>query len=89
MDGQKNQVKLYTEAEEKQLLISEKDRLSMEIQVPAWLPAPVQKGQVVGRVICYVNEEMIGLLPIYIAEDVDAVDLWWCVQKTFLHWLLK
>lgn len=49
----------------------EADELTVELQLPESIEAPIRKGQVVGKVVYMIGDREVGSVNIYALEDVD------------------
>lgn len=87
-DGQKEAVSISADTKIRQVLLKEEDNVSVEVQMPDTLQAPVEKGEIIGKVVYYINGEVFDLFPICIEEDSPAIDFMWCVQKILKKWVL-
>ena len=59
--------------------------ISATLEAQHLIPAPIQKGDVVGKIVFYNNGEQIASVPIYAKETVDAITY----KKSFLKGLFK
>ena len=48
-------------------------KITSEIQMNEFATAPIKKGEIVGKVIYKLNDEIIGENPIYCAENIDKI----------------
>lgn len=48
-------------------------KITSEIQMNEFSTAPIKKGEIVGKVIYKLNDEIIGENPIYCAENIDKI----------------
>jgi len=87
LDGQTASVRASADVQTEQVLLKEGDIFQMDILKPDVLPAPVQKGELVGTVIYYLNGEILDLFPIYIEDDSLMIDYEWCLEQVFRRWI--
>ena len=67
-------------------LLKDGQNLRKVVELPRFLYAPVARGDVIGRVIYYNNEEKIGELPLYAGADVKQYvkpTLWQRIRSIF------
>lgn len=71
-------------------LINKGDETKVEykIEVPEYVSAPIKKGDVVGKIIYYVNGEEIGKSDIYCVQDVEKINFWEYVGRVLKKFLL-
>ena len=69
------------------LLLSDNDRLQVKTILPETLTAPVEPGTLVGSVRYYVNGQVMKVYPIETAEQVEAIDLRWCVERLWKQYI--
>ena len=86
MDGQKEKVKILTDAALEDFLLKEDDEFTMEVLVPDILKAPVQAGELVGSVAYYINGQIVDLFPVYTASEVKKIDLEWRLRQVIDLW---
>ncbi len=73
----------------KVLFAKEDDEFQMDVLMPDTLQAPVEKGEMVGTVVYYLNGEVLDLFPIYIEDDSRTIDYAWCLERIVKKWLGK
>ena len=69
------------------LLLSEKEHVVQQVEVPDELEAPVKMGDRAGHVVCTLNGEPVRVYPLYAGASVGRWDLLYCVRQfgfTFL-----
>ena len=47
----------------------------------------LEKGEIVGTVVYYLNGEVFDLYPIYIEEDSPVIDYPWCLRQIIERWI--
>lgn len=74
---------LNLKEEEKTLkvLMREDEQVTVQIQIPEELDAPVRKNTEVGKAVYVLDGMTVGSFPIYTADYVDAVSFSWCMKK--------
>ncbi len=87
LDGQTASVRASADVRTEQVLLKEGDTFQMDVLKPDALPAPVQKGELVGTVIYYLNGEIFDLFPIYIEDDSLMIDYEWCLEQIVCRWI--
>lgn len=55
------------------LLVKEDDKISFDVKLPVQLNAPVQKGETVGKITIYVNDEKYKVLSLYSNEKKNKI----------------
>ena len=55
------------------LLVKEDDRISFDVKLPVQLNAPVKKGDTVGKISIYVNDEKYKVLPLYSNDTKNKI----------------
>lgn len=68
---------------EMRLLLSGEDSVRMSYRVATSLSAPVQKGEKVGEVIYYLNEEPYAVYEILASESAEKRNWKWCLQQVW------
>lgn len=63
------------------LLLRQDEEIRVVYQIPDRLKAPVRKGQQVGKVQYFLNEELLKEYPVYAKREVDELDFRWCWKK--------
>lgn len=63
------------------LLMREDEQVTVQIQIPDELTAPVKKDTEVGKAVYILDGTTVGSFPIYTADSVDAVSFPWCMKK--------
>ena len=74
------QLAAETEAVQQKLLLSDTDVITEKWNLPDDLEAPVQKGEVIGEHILFLNGCQILTQPVYAAETVENFDYRWCLN---------
>ena len=74
-----------TEPMQQELLLSDADVIMEEWTLPDYLEAPVQKGDVIGEHVIFLNGCLILTQPVYAAETVEKFDYRWCLNYVFLN----
>ncbi len=69
--------------ESKAVLLKDGEQVLFDYQLPAKLEAPVQKGDIVGKVTYTVDGNIYRQKDIVLTEDIKAVDFQWCFEKVF------
>lgn len=86
-DGVKEYVETYT-AGEVSMLYSIYDETRVVYQMAESIEAPVYKGQKVGQVNVYVNDELYGCFEITAKCEVRKIDFSYCLDKILKFFLL-
>ena len=87
LDGQKQNVSLYTDAKKEQLLMMPSEKLEVKIKIPKELSAPVIKDMPIGSISYYLNEKEFRCYSIYAKESVKKIDYGYCFHKVLKNWL--
>ncbi|WP_296118826.1 D-alanyl-D-alanine carboxypeptidase family protein [uncultured Eubacterium sp.] len=72
-----------TEPIEQELLLSDTDMITDEWSLPDYLESPIQKGDVIGEHVIFLNGCQILTQPVYAAETVEKFDYRWCLNYVF------
>ena len=72
-----------TESMEQELLLSDTDMITDEWNLPDYLESPIQKGDVIGAHVIFLNGCQILTQPVYAAETVEKFDYHWCLNYVF------
>lgn len=67
--------------EELKVLLREDETVEVKMQLPHVLPAPVEKGEKVGSVTYYLDEEVVKEYPVVAVEDVQEKNIRWYFVK--------
>ncbi len=86
-DGRKESVELRADIGTVQMLLKEDDLFRIETDRPSELQAPVEAGEIVGTVAYYLNNEIVDIFPVYVAETVQKIDYWWCLNRILQKWI--
>lgn len=86
-NGQTETVKASADVKSRELLMKEEDQFRMEVRMPGQLDAPVEKGEIVGTVVYYMNGEVFDLYPICVEDNVPAIDYPWCFLQVVRKWI--
>ncbi len=76
------------QGERGQVLTGEEEQVTVAAELPEHVEAPVEKGQVVGKLVYSLGGTTVCMEPIYAAEDVKAIDYSWCLGRVldmYLH----
>ncbi len=74
-----------TELIQQELLLSDADVITEGWKLPDYLEAPVQKGDVIGEHVIFLNGCRILTQPVYASETVEKFDYHWCLNYVFLN----
>jgi len=81
IDGQNDNVSCYIEKITKDIPLSKQDQISYDINIMDEIQAPVIKGDIVGSVKVYLNNENIYSMPIKTTEEVKKIDFIFNLKK--------
>ena len=70
---------------ERNMLMREGEKISIEIGLPKQITAPINKGAIVGSVTLYLQNEPIMMIPAILNEDVDAFTFLHCFEHIFAY----
>ncbi len=59
------------------------EKIEKKIEIPAEVEAPIKKGDVIGKVVCYSDGEKKGSVDLIAGEDVERHTIWMTVQEWF------
>lgn len=82
-----DEVDLYVD-DEFNLLLSNDDKVSYEVNLPDVFDAPVEKGNICGSVIVFINDEPEKSFNIYIKEDIKKVNYRYYFNRVISHFLM-
>lgn len=82
-----DEVDLYVD-DEFNLLLSDDDKVSYEVNLPDVFDAPVEEGDIGGSVIVFVNDEPVKSFNIYIKEDINRVNYMYYFIRVISHFLM-
>lgn len=88
--GVKEQVQAVYEKDFSCLLLNGESLASIEkkLELPEELDAPVQKGQRIGTLEYYYNNEKLGETAVLALEDIDAANYLDYVKRVWLAWMM-
>ncbi len=77
------------DADKKELpfLVSAQDKVRIVRNLPENLEAPVTKGEKVGNVEYYLNDQKVASYPVLTAQGAKRFSLEWCLQWVGRAWL--
>ncbi len=87
INGQTESVGTSVDVDTREILLKEGDETKVEILMPDQMTAPVEKGEIIGAVIYYVNGEILDLFPVCTAEEVREIDYPWCLEQIVQRWM--
>ena len=70
------------------LLLREDEEIRVECQVPRFLDAPVEAGEIVGSVQYEVGGTVYRTEYLELARSVPAIDYEWCLEKVLEGFLM-
>ena len=71
----------------KTMTTEEKERVVIKCVYESPLSAPIQQGEIIGSMQAFLDDEMIGSVPIVAKAPVEAYDLAHCWDKIIKQWL--
>ena len=77
-----------TDDEEIRLLLREDEEVSVQVDRPKKLMAPVEEDTVVGSVRYYLGNELVREFPVTVQCGVEKISLHWCAGKILERMLL-
>jgi|GEM_PF-113136 len=80
-----DKIEVETESVQQKLLLSDADVFAEKWNLPEHLNAPVQKGDVVGEHVIFLNGCPILIQSVYASETVEKFDYRWCLNYVFLN----
>ena len=87
-DGLVNKIKLRSECEKLNVLLSDKDEVKIEVIHELKQKAPIGKNKIVGWVYYKVNNWIVGRFPVYTTENVAKKSLGYCMMNILKRWLI-
>ncbi|MDY2939183.1 MAG: D-alanyl-D-alanine carboxypeptidase family protein [Fusicatenibacter sp.] len=100
LDGQYNgilgktkaSVQLVSPVQDKErelrLLLKEKEQPELSYELPEILKAPVNKGDLVGRITYSMDGRILMEYPVYAAANVNKIDYTWCLSQVALRFFV-
>ncbi|MBQ9278903.1 MAG: D-alanyl-D-alanine carboxypeptidase [Lachnospiraceae bacterium] len=82
-----DEVDLYVD-DEFNILLSDDDKVSYEVSLPDVFDAPVEKGDIGGSVIVYINDEPFKSFNVYIKDDIRRVNYRYYFNRVISHFLM-
>lgn len=90
LEGLTSEVEGVTQGSLSKLLTKEeKERIVTKCVYQSPLYAPIAKGEIIGSMQVFLDDEMIGSVPIVAKEDVLAYDFSHCLEKVVHQWITK
>ena len=88
LEGLSTEVEGMTEGSlSKTLTKKEQEQIVTKCVYQSPLYAPIAKGEIIGSMQVYLEDEMIGSVPIVAAADVEAYDFAHCLNKVVRQWI--
>jgi len=85
-NGIKNEVMLNVDCQTRDIILNEKDVVSIEIIKELRKNAPVKQNEIVGWVYYRVNNQTIDKYPIYITETIERENFGYCLKSLLKQW---
>ena len=85
-NGVKNEVILKADCQTRDIILNEKDVVSIEIIKELRKNAPVKQNEIVGWVYYKVNNQTIDTYPIYTIESIERKNLVYCLKSLLKQW---
>lgn len=63
------------------MLLCQSDEVNIKHELKEFIYAPVDEGDVVGKTLVYVNEELVAEFPIISLDKVEKIDFKWFLEK--------
>jgi D-alanyl-D-alanine carboxypeptidase (penicillin-binding protein 5/6) len=70
-------------SQREELLLRTDERVTVEVTVPDSLAAPVQEGEVVGKVCYFINGIQVEEGEVLVGSTVEKIDFFWCFSQLF------
>lgn len=64
-------------------------KVTVEINIPEKISAPIKKGDRIGKATYKIGDEIIGESNVCCTENIDKIDFWSYVKRVFENFLLK
>ena len=87
LNGQTQSVRVSADVGTREVLLKEGDETKIEVLMQDKMTAPVEKGEITGAVIYYINGEILDLFPVYTVEDALEIDYPWCLEQIIRKWI--
>ncbi len=62
-------------------LLRKDETYQIEYKLPKALTAPVKKNSKIGEVNYYLDKELVMQYPVYVLEEIEEIDLLWCLKR--------
>ena len=69
------------------VLLHRDEAVKIQLELASSLQAPVNMGEKVGEVICYIENEELCRYSVVAGEDVKKIDMSWCFSKILERYL--
>lgn len=70
------------------MLVSDADVVNVTYNIPEYLKAPVNDGDIAGSADIYINDSLTASLPIYVRGNCTKIDYSFCIKKILLRFTL-
>ncbi|WP_143321594.1 D-alanyl-D-alanine carboxypeptidase family protein [Clostridium sp. HBUAS56010] len=78
---------LDSEDKNLKILLAEDEKVTVEVELPKELKAPVSKGQTIGSVVYRLNGDVLKAYPVHLMEGVDRLTASWYVKNILDQYL--
>lgn len=82
------EIPLYIEESPIELLMNENDKTEWELYIKREMDAPVKKGQVVGHLVCFLNNEIIKQYNVYSGKTIEEKDYVWSLKNVIKKYFM-
>ena len=86
--GRMDEVELHSGGFTKLVEKAKVKNVEVKYELPEYVEAPLNKGDVVGKISYYLNEEKIGECDIYINEQIDRIGIFEIIFRIFMSILI-
>lgn len=75
--------KVSQEEKERQILLGKDEAVTAKVNMEKTVTAPVKKGQKIGEITYFLEDEKLCVYPIYAEKNVEKLSYQWCVDQVF------
>ena len=81
-------VESYVEEGDFNILMQSKENISIEINLPDYINAPVKRGQLIGNIRYVMGDEVLNEINIYARESIEKKDFLWSFGVVFMKFIV-
>jgi D-alanyl-D-alanine carboxypeptidase (penicillin-binding protein 5/6) len=69
------------------LLLADDEKVTVKTSIPDKIEAPVKKGQKIGSVTYWLNNQPVKEYPVYLTEGTKRLTVIWCIKNMVTRYL--